>query len=288
MQRKSFETMNCSVAQCLEVVGEWWSMLIIRDAFLGVRRFDDFQSRLGISRNILNVRLTSLVDAGVLERVPYQERPLRHEYRLTDKGRDLWPVLTTMREWGDKWAAPNGAPLEVVHDACGEVMHLAAHMQRLRRARRSAFSSRPARPGRNTERLRSDRPGCADMSAAHAEQLAAAVRRRERTTPTGRRCAGSPRTRRCSASRRRPGRGDRRIGSREAPGCELVGGDDAEPAGLVVLDGLDDLLAGVHHEGPVVGDRRADRQSAEQQHVERLGLPRRRRPPRHGRRDRTR
>ena len=125
VQRTSFETMNCSVAQCLEVVGEWWSMLIIRDAFLGVRRFDDFQSRLGISRNILNVRLTTLVEAGVLERVPYQQRPLRHEYRLTDKGRDLWPVLTTMREWGDKWAAPNGAPLEVVHDECGEVMHLA-------------------------------------------------------------------------------------------------------------------------------------------------------------------
>ena len=124
VHRTSFETMNCSVAQCLEAVGEWWSMLIIRDAFLGVRRFDDFQSRLGISRNILNVRLTTLVDAGVLERVPYQERPLRHEYRLTDKGRDLWPVLTTMREWGDKWAAPKGAPLEVVHDACGEVMHL--------------------------------------------------------------------------------------------------------------------------------------------------------------------
>jgi DNA-binding HxlR family transcriptional regulator len=124
MQRTSFETMNCSVAQCLEVVGEWWSMLIIRDAFLGVRRFDDFQSRLGISRNILNVRLSTLVEAGVLQRVPYQERPLRHEYRLTDKGRDLWPVLTTMREWGDKWAAPNGAPLELVHDSCGEVMHL--------------------------------------------------------------------------------------------------------------------------------------------------------------------
>jgi DNA-binding HxlR family transcriptional regulator len=124
VQRTSFETMNCSVAQCLEVVGEWWSMLIIRDAFLGVRRFDDFQSRLGISRNILNVRLTSLVDAGVLERMPYQARPLRHEYRLTDKGRDLWAVLTAMREWGDKWAAPHGAPLEVVHDACGEVMHL--------------------------------------------------------------------------------------------------------------------------------------------------------------------
>jgi len=122
MQRTSFETMNCSVAQCLEVIGEWWSMLIVRDAFLGVRRFDDFQSRLGISRNILATRLTSLVEAGVLQKAPYQERPLRHEYRLTEQGRDLWPVLTAMREWGDRWAAPDGAPLEVVHDACGEVM----------------------------------------------------------------------------------------------------------------------------------------------------------------------
>ncbi len=122
MQRTSFETMNCSVAQSLEVIGEWWSMLIVRDAFLGVRRFDDFQSRLGISRNILTTRLTSLVDAGVLQKVPYQERPVRHEYRLTEKGHDLWPMLTAMREWGDKWAAPAGAPLEIVHDACGEVM----------------------------------------------------------------------------------------------------------------------------------------------------------------------
>jgi DNA-binding HxlR family transcriptional regulator len=124
MQRKSFEAMNCSVAQCLEVIGEWWSMLIVRDAFLGVRRFDDFQSRLGISRNILTTRLTGLVDAGVLDKVPYQERPLRHEYRLTTKGRDLWPVLTTMREWGDRWAAPGGEPLELVHDGCGEIMAL--------------------------------------------------------------------------------------------------------------------------------------------------------------------
>jgi DNA-binding HxlR family transcriptional regulator len=126
MQRTSFETMNCSVAQCLEVVGEWWSMLIVRDAFLGVRRFDDFQARLGISRNILTTRLTSLVEAGVLQKVPYQERPLRHEYRLTEKGHDLWSVLTAMREWGDRWSAPDGAPLEVVHDACGEVLVVAA------------------------------------------------------------------------------------------------------------------------------------------------------------------
>jgi DNA-binding HxlR family transcriptional regulator len=119
MQRKSFRDMNCSVAQCLEVVGEWWSMLIVRDAFLGVRRFDDFQVRLGISRNILNQRLTRLVDEGVLGRVRYQEHPPRDEYRLTDKGRDLWTVLTAMRQWGDRWAAPDGPPLSVVHKDCG-------------------------------------------------------------------------------------------------------------------------------------------------------------------------
>ena len=119
MQRVSFEEMNCSVAQCLEVVGEWWSLLILRDCFMGVRRFDDFQRRLGISRNILNQRLTSLVDHGVLDRVPYQERPTRHEYRLTDKGRDLWAVVTAMREWGDRWAAPDGAPVEIVHRSAG-------------------------------------------------------------------------------------------------------------------------------------------------------------------------
>jgi DNA-binding HxlR family transcriptional regulator len=121
VERKSFADMHCSVAQCLEVVGEWWTMLIVRDAFLGVTRFDQFQERLGISRNILNQRLGRLVDAGVLRRVPYSEHPPRHEYRLTDKGRDLWPVLTAMRQWGDRHAAPDGPPLRIVHRACGEV-----------------------------------------------------------------------------------------------------------------------------------------------------------------------
>lgn len=121
MERKSFSDMNCSVAQCLEVVGEWWSLLIVRDAFLGVTRFDDFQSRLGISRNILTQRLARLVETGVLVKVPYSERPPRFEYRLTDKGRDLWPVLTTMRQWGDKYAAPNGPPLQVIHEECGQI-----------------------------------------------------------------------------------------------------------------------------------------------------------------------
>jgi DNA-binding HxlR family transcriptional regulator len=121
MQRTSFRAMNCSVAQCLEVVGEWWSMLIVRDAFLGISRFDDFQARLGISRNVLNQRLSHLVDEGVLERVPYQERPTRWDYRLTEKGRDLWHVITAMRQWGDRWAAPDGAPVQIVHKACGQV-----------------------------------------------------------------------------------------------------------------------------------------------------------------------
>jgi DNA-binding HxlR family transcriptional regulator len=121
MQRTSFKDMNCSLAQCLEVVGEWWSMLILRDAFLGVSRFDEFQARLGISRNVLNQRLGHLVEEGVLERVPYQDRPPRHDYRLTPKGRDLWHVITAMRQWGDRWAAPGGSPVELVHSSCGHV-----------------------------------------------------------------------------------------------------------------------------------------------------------------------
>jgi len=119
VERKSFATMDCSVAQCLEIVGEWWSMLIVRDALLGVTRFDQFQRRLGIARNILQQRLTKLVDAGILDRVPYSEHPPRFDYRLTDKGRDLWPVVNAMRQWGDRHAAPDGPPLRLVHKGCG-------------------------------------------------------------------------------------------------------------------------------------------------------------------------
>jgi DNA-binding HxlR family transcriptional regulator len=122
MQRTSFEDVNCSVAQCLEAVGEWWSLLIVRDTFLGVTRFDDFQARLGISRNTLNQRLNHLVDTGVLKRVPYQKHPPRSEYRLTEKGRDLWHVLMAMRQWGDRWAAPDGPPLKIRHKGCGRVV----------------------------------------------------------------------------------------------------------------------------------------------------------------------
>lgn len=103
VRRASFADLNCSVAQTLEVVGDWWSLLIVRDAFFGVTRFDDIQRRLGIARNTLTDRLDWLCHHGVLVRVPYGDSGSRFEYRLTDKGQDLQPVLLAMMEWGDKW-----------------------------------------------------------------------------------------------------------------------------------------------------------------------------------------
>jgi DNA-binding HxlR family transcriptional regulator len=99
-------------------------MLVVRDAFLGVHRFDAFQERLGISRNILAQRLGKLVTAGILDKRPYQDNPPRYDYVLTEKGRDLWPLLTALRQWGDKHAAPHGPPVEVMHKACGKVTRL--------------------------------------------------------------------------------------------------------------------------------------------------------------------
>jgi len=114
--------MNCSVAQALEQIGEWWTMLIVRDALLGVRRFEDFQSDLGIARNVLASRLDGLVDNGILERRQYCERPVRHEYRLTEKGKDLWLVVTAIRQWGDRWLVETeDHPVQLVHDTCGHV-----------------------------------------------------------------------------------------------------------------------------------------------------------------------
>src|SRR4051812_30342975 len=105
--------MNCSIARALEVVGEWWTFLVIREAFLGVTRFEGFQEQLGIARNVLTSRLRALVSKGVLERTKYQERPPRFEYRLTEKGRDLYPVLLALMGWGDRWESPKGAPVVI-------------------------------------------------------------------------------------------------------------------------------------------------------------------------------
>ena len=107
------------MANALDQVGEWWSLLIIRDAFFGFTRFEQFQQRLGIARNVLTDRLQRLVDNGILDRTEYQERPRRSEYRLTAKGRELFPVLMTLRQWGDRWATEGSPPITVVHRACG-------------------------------------------------------------------------------------------------------------------------------------------------------------------------
>jgi DNA-binding HxlR family transcriptional regulator len=110
--------MNCSIARSLEVVGEWWTPLVLRELFMGNRRFEEILRSLGISRNILTDRLATLVEHGVVDRVAYQEAPVRHEYRLTEKGRDLFPVLVALQIWGDKWESPNGPPLVLHHRDC--------------------------------------------------------------------------------------------------------------------------------------------------------------------------
>src|SRR5215470_15002150 len=102
MLKREYEGQNCSIARALEIVGERWTLLIVRDVFLGLRRFDQFQESLGIARNVLTDRLNRLVDEGILERVLYSDRPERYEYRLTQKGRDLLLPLTALRQWGDK------------------------------------------------------------------------------------------------------------------------------------------------------------------------------------------
>ncbi len=121
MKRSSLEHMNCSIARSVEILGEWWTMAIVRDVFFGVRRFDDLVADLGISRNVLTDRLSTLVEHDVLERRRYQERPDRFEYRLTAKGRDLFPVLIALMHWGDTWlsAEAGGPPAVLTHTRCG-------------------------------------------------------------------------------------------------------------------------------------------------------------------------
>ncbi len=119
MQHKSFEAMPCPIARSLERVGEWWSILILRDAFHGLTRFDQFQKSLNIAPNMLTRRLNGLVESGLLERRLYCERPPRHEYVLTERGRDFRPVLWTLLAWGNKHFAPEGASVVVVDSETG-------------------------------------------------------------------------------------------------------------------------------------------------------------------------
>ncbi|MGF1466402.1 MAG: winged helix-turn-helix transcriptional regulator [Sandaracinaceae bacterium] len=114
MARTRFDDWPCSVARTVDLVGDAWTLLVLRECFYGVRRFEPFQERLEIGRNVLAGRLKRLVDGGVLDKVPYQDRPLRHEYLLTEKGRALFAVIVTLMRWGDDWmSGPEGVPVEL-------------------------------------------------------------------------------------------------------------------------------------------------------------------------------
>ena len=121
MQRTPFNQMACSVARTLDIIGEWWTLLILRDIFYGVHRFDALRRHLGISRKVLTNRLGTLVENEILERVQYREKPIRHEYRLTERGRDLFPVIVLLMDWGDRWLTePGEEPVELVDRDTGE------------------------------------------------------------------------------------------------------------------------------------------------------------------------
>ena len=123
MRWKQIDTMTCSVARTLSVVGDRWTMLIIRDVFLGIRRFDAIQQDLQLTPHRLSDRLRKLVRDGILHRVAYEKRPPRFEYLLTEKGLDLYPLIATMTEWGDRWMAGRaGVPVELVHWPCGQTI----------------------------------------------------------------------------------------------------------------------------------------------------------------------
>ncbi len=127
MRRTSLADFHCSVARTVDIIAEWWTPLIVRDAFYGRTRFEEFQQSLGVARNVLTTRLGRLVEAGIMERQRYQEHPPRDEYVLTEKGQDLFPIIAAMLAWGDRWTAgAAGPPLLLIHEPCGKAGRLRA------------------------------------------------------------------------------------------------------------------------------------------------------------------
>ena len=121
MTRHNIDSLNCSLANALDLIGEWWTILILREAIYGNRRFEDFQQQLGIARNILTDRLNKLCDSGILERIPVKEGAKRHQYKITPMGRDLYPALIALTQWGDRWLhPPEGVPVKFIERATGE------------------------------------------------------------------------------------------------------------------------------------------------------------------------
>jgi DNA-binding HxlR family transcriptional regulator len=129
-ERDRYSAENCSIKRALDVVGEKWTLLVMREAFYGARRFDQFQARIGCARNILSERLATLTEAQILTRSPYREpgQRERHEYRLTEKGLDLITVVVAIKQWGDRWeAAPEGPPVDILHRDCGHRVEALLH-----------------------------------------------------------------------------------------------------------------------------------------------------------------
>jgi DNA-binding HxlR family transcriptional regulator len=124
VRRASFAAFHCSLSRALNVIGDWWSPLVLRDVYLGINTFDEIARNLGLSRPLLKARLDNLVDGGMLERAVYCTRPQRFRYALTAAGRDLTPVLIALTQWGDRWLAPDGAPIVFRH-ACGATLDAA-------------------------------------------------------------------------------------------------------------------------------------------------------------------
>src|SRR5262245_47794289 len=160
MQRTRFADMVCSIARTLDVVGDQWSPLTLRDVFVAISRFDEIQQDLGISRKILTERLNWLVEQGVIERRPYSSRPPRYEYALTAKGLELCDILLVMVRWGDKWTAGEaGPPVLYRHHACGHISHVDLHC---------SHCDRPMHAG-DVDVLPG--PGAADGQAQQADQV---------------------------------------------------------------------------------------------------------------------
>lgn len=157
MTRNKLDYLNCSMAHSLDLIGEWWTILILREAFFGTRRFEDFQQNLGIARNILTTRLRKLCDSGILNRVPIKEGARRHGYRLTEMGHGLLPTLIALTQWGDKWVQENGAPVKFIETATGEEIREVAILTKDGRslhAREMFMVPGPGADDKTRERLR--------------------------------------------------------------------------------------------------------------------------------------
>lgn len=160
--------MSCSVARTLDVIGDWWTPLIVRDLSLGISRFDAIQRNLGISRKVLSARLEGLLDQGVVTREAYQDNPPRYDYRLTEKGQELGLVLIALSRWGDRWAADDaGPPLLFRHETCGAITDAVPTCSGCRRPLSPADVTPVAGPGAKAG------PGTREIPAA-LERIAAA------------------------------------------------------------------------------------------------------------------